>query len=89
MGIIACNWEKTEARRPVKKLKRLSRWKKSMAWGHSYSSEGGKKQLDPECIVKKVQTKIAGISNMGVIEVKMSPRVLAWPVKEWSWQQPI
>ena len=43
-----------------------------MAWGHSYSSEGGKNQLDPECIVKKVQTKIAGISNMGVKEVKMS-----------------
>ena len=53
-----------------------------MAWGHSYSSEGGKNQLDPECIVKKVQTKIAGISNMGVKEVKMSPRVLARPVEE-------
>ena len=48
-----------------------------MAWSHSYSSEGGKIQLDPECTVKKVQTKIAGISNLGVKEVKLSPRVLA------------
>ena len=47
-----------------------------MAWSHSYSSEGGKNQLDPECTVKKVQTKIAGISNLGVKEVKLSPRVL-------------
>ena len=50
-----------------------------MAWSQGDSSGGGKKQLDPECIVKKVQTKFANILDMGYErkKSKMSPRVLA------------
>lgn len=44
---------------------KLSRGKIKVAWAQPDRSRGGKKQLNPEYIVKKVQTKFADILDMG------------------------
>lgn len=60
-----------------------------MTWEQSDSGGGGKKYLDTDCVVKKVQTEFADILDTGYErkKSKMSPRVLAWQMKEWSYHQ--